>query len=483
MAEFSDIVLNTTAERIEIIANMDINSDVIDENSNDGSLPTSKAVYEAIKNIDVSGGGVTADPTYNPESPNAQSGIAVAEAVDANKQYANNTFSAAIKNTVSGLVVSANDVSPIEHNLGVKVSSKNLFDIDKALNTDNWYYYGGSISYPLNLKSGKPYTFSIENLQTLTTNFAIVRKANVSLWEYSQLFAINEKVGKLTYSFVADGTECLWMYASGIGNAAAFQTRINNILLNYTKSLQLELGDTATEYTPYVEPSTVTIRRYGKNLYDLYDEKVISYGGANSFDATSKNDGRLTISSDNKKITTQWHCPIFTLYREKLPKGSYTFSFKCGFENSVPAGAQPNFLTVYLDDVVQDSRFLSDGSHKINFNLEKETTIDLRFYKHIFYASSAGQGSEYASDTIYKADFWDIQLESGKNATEYEEYKQVQEATANADGIVTGLTSISPNMTIMTDNNGANLNVTYNVDTKTYIDNKFAELAQALLNS
>lgn len=262
------------------------------------------------------------DPTYNPTSDNAQSGKAVAEAVDANKQYANNTFSAAIKNTVSGLVVSANDVSPIEHNLGVKVSSKNLFDIDKVLNTDNWYYNGGSISYPLNLISGRMYTFSIENLQTFTDNFAIVRKANVSLWEHTVLFAINGKVGKLTYSFVADGTECLWIYAGGIGNAAAFQTRINNILLNYTKSLQLELGDTATEYTPYVEPSTVTVKRLGETY------------------------------------------------------------------------------------------------------------------------------------------------------TEYEPYIEPQTAVANADGTVTGLTSISPNMTIMTDNNGVTLNVTYNVDTKTYIDDK-----------
>ena len=305
----------------------------------------------------------------------------------------------------------------------------------------------------------------------------------MSLWEYSQLFAINEKVGKLTYSFVADGTECLWIYVSGIGNAAAFQTRINNILLNYTKSLQIELGDTATEYEPYVEPSTVTIRRYGKNLYDLYDEKVGSFGGSNSFDATSKNEGRLTISSDNKKITSQYHCPIFTLYREKLPKGSYTFSFKCGFENSVPEGARPNFLFIYFDGVQNSVKSLYDGSYNITFNLEKETTIDLRFYKHIFYASTEGAGSEYASDTIYKANFWDIQLESGENATEYEEYKQVQEATADADGTVTGLTSVSPNMTIMADNDGANLNVIYNVDTKTYIDNKFAELAQAILNT
>lgn len=83
MAQFSDIVLNTTAQRLETIANMDIDNGVIDENSNDGSLPTSKAVYEAIKNIEVSGGGGIVDQTYDPESENAQSGIAVEQALNA----------------------------------------------------------------------------------------------------------------------------------------------------------------------------------------------------------------------------------------------------------------------------------------------------------------------------------------------------------------------------------------------------------------
>ena len=80
MAEFKDIVLNTTAVRLETIANMDINNEVIDENSNDSSLPTSRVVYEALKDIGTGGSG-TVDQTYNPESENAQSGKAVAKAV------------------------------------------------------------------------------------------------------------------------------------------------------------------------------------------------------------------------------------------------------------------------------------------------------------------------------------------------------------------------------------------------------------------
>ena len=54
MADYNNIALNTTAERIERMANMEINTENIDEYSDDYSLPTSKAVYRAIAS---SGGG------------------------------------------------------------------------------------------------------------------------------------------------------------------------------------------------------------------------------------------------------------------------------------------------------------------------------------------------------------------------------------------------------------------------------------------
>ena len=77
MADFEYVSINTTAEKIERIANMDIDDVTLDENSTDNSLPTSKLVFDTIKN-EVEN---KIDQTYNPESENAQSGKAVAEAV------------------------------------------------------------------------------------------------------------------------------------------------------------------------------------------------------------------------------------------------------------------------------------------------------------------------------------------------------------------------------------------------------------------
>lgn len=77
LADFDSVAINVTAEQLEKIAKMDINSEGLDENSDDNSLPTSKLVYNAVKKL----GGGEVDQTYNPESENAQSGKAVEEAV------------------------------------------------------------------------------------------------------------------------------------------------------------------------------------------------------------------------------------------------------------------------------------------------------------------------------------------------------------------------------------------------------------------
>ena len=85
--------------------------------------------------------------------------------------------------------------------------------------------------------------------------------------------------------------------------------------------------------------------------------------------------------------------------------------------------------------------------------------------------------------SAYGGSYDNIQLEVGTVKTEFEEYKGVQTVTAKADGTVEGLVSVSPNMTLVTNTEGVIIDCTYNADTKMYIDNKFAELSAAILNS
>ena len=59
------------------------------------------------------------------------------------KKYANNTFANALKGHKTGAVISADDVSPVEHELDVKVSSKNLF---KTTNYEKGSLSNGAVS-------------------------------------------------------------------------------------------------------------------------------------------------------------------------------------------------------------------------------------------------------------------------------------------------------------------------------------------------
>lgn len=62
------------------------------------------------------------------------------------------------------------------------------------------------------------------------------------------------------------------------------------------------------------------------------------------------------------------------------------------------------------------------------------------------------------------------QVEVGNEATEYEPYNS-QTVTANADGTVDGVLSLSPNMTIFTDASEINIECEYNRDTNKVIEN------------
>ena len=64
------------------------------------------------------------DRAYSPTSENAQSGKAVAEALKAERTYANNSFSGALHGSVSGEAVRLTDVSPIEHEIKIKLTAE-----------------------------------------------------------------------------------------------------------------------------------------------------------------------------------------------------------------------------------------------------------------------------------------------------------------------------------------------------------------------
>lgn len=72
---------------------------------------------------------INVDQHFYPESKNAQSGKAVAEAI---KNIKPDDFANALKVTTVGKIVSVNDASPVEHNLKVKLTSDTITDFSSV---------------------------------------------------------------------------------------------------------------------------------------------------------------------------------------------------------------------------------------------------------------------------------------------------------------------------------------------------------------
>lgn len=79
-------------------------------------------------------------------------------------------------------------------------------------------------------------------------------------------------------------------------------------------------------------------------------------------------------------------------------------------------------------------------------------------------------------DTVMDA--FDVQLELGGKATEYEPFNKIAEYTSNADGTVENVKSIYPTTTLLTNVQGISIDCEYNRD----INKAFAELQNAIIS-
>lgn len=355
-------------------------------------------------------------------------------------EYANNTFASAIKNSVSGEILKLSDVSSIEHNL--KIQLKNSKEKENL------------ITYPYNnLPTEK-------NGITVTDNGdgSITLNGTATVFTYIHLDGFIIESGRYTTSFLSERISGLTFYSgfSGVetndyaGNVWADTETFFTISVKCRCSFQLHIeGGTVLEnVTVYprvereiVDFSGVTVSRYGKNLFDgglitgcwLYSNSAFS---KSTNYICSKNKIRIVpntafIVSVNSAIGKCDGVLLYDVNEEYIGKAAISFS-----------GQNVRFTTP------NDAVYANINIYGENINVE-----DVEF----------------------------VQLEVGTTATEYEPYKESQIVIANADGTVAGITSASPNMTVVTDVENVIVNLTYNVDTKTYIDNKFTELSATIM--
>lgn len=190
----------------------------------------------------------------------------IAKAVINIEKSANNKqiFANALIGSASGEVVALKDVSPLEHGLGVRVSSKNLFDgvwesgIISGTNGANVAVDGyiRAKNY-IPVVYGEKYVFSN----------GIDNSVSALIYEYTEGFAYN-----LTNNIVLHANS---VYTPSKPTTKFIRFRFNTTAFPLDTTAQLEKGTTATAPTPFVpDVGAVKLRVQGTTEYEPYIEPV-----------------------------------------------------------------------------------------------------------------------------------------------------------------------------------------------------------------
>lgn len=192
---------------------------------------------------------------------------AVYTAISEESNYANDNFANAIKGNASGSFIKVDDVSPIEHNLSVKVDKpnvtvsrygKNLFpSFDSLVGTkknevtlskvDDYYVLHGTATGSANFTIGKihfdagTYTISANNTATVGSGNALVQIYSYSYPKNDSLLAPDNQIDSFKTITIptASDYECRIKITKGMDYN------------NFKIKPQLEVGTVATEHEPY----------------------------------------------------------------------------------------------------------------------------------------------------------------------------------------------------------------------------------------
>ena len=392
------------------------------------------------------------DRAYSPTSENAQSGKAVAEALKAERTYANNSFSGALRGSASGEAVRLTDVSPLEHTLTVKLKSKNLLPFP---------YFHSSM-----LQAGITYTVNSDGTitanGTATGRSEFVLSANKSDWASGNYVLSGCPSGGSADTYSLQTINGFSDTGSGLQkNDTAEFARISIIIKkgttvsNLVFKPQLELGTTPTAYTPYISDLTsVNVTRYGKNL--TTPQQV--YKGALEYSEEifeNKNCVRFTSAITIKNSPNAFK-----------PKTQYTVSFDVKTvlrSGQTTSGADAVFCFFYDDDTlstIYNTYTQPDWEHKVFTSTVDKTVVAVGLTSR-----------EYRSYSY--VDINSFQLEESSTVTLCEPY-QAQKYIPSADGTVSGVKSLYPITTLMTDTAGVAVNAEYNKDINKVISELYA---------
>lgn len=408
-----------------------------------------------------SAGMLLADQTYNPESANAQSGIAVAQAVetcspaivtdsDTGKTLSIPDSSESVIKVLTAYGESTQDGtptpdSPVEivsvENPVISVYGKNLFDKDTMIISGA--YVSGTGQYITTASTEKTAVIPVPKNSTVTFSKIVTSILRVGLCTVyptsgTQLVSFQDVSNKMSFTAATGNNSFLVVFFyNNSGETVNYEEVIN--------SIQLEIGSTVTNYEPYTA-QTVTVPHTFRGLKNsnagwfARDEVVVDVK-SQTVKIIKRLLERVIDGTENWNDSTSGSKYLITGDKAKGTGNVISNRFKRGYDEGRVPGEISSTVTnsavfvMYTEDI---------------------TVSDFKSMLAEWYASGNPMVMVYVLETPTETDI---------TATE-------------AGQVLLKLYTNYPNTSVISD---IDLNITYKADTKNYIDNKIAALTALTL--
>ena len=435
------------------------------------------------------------DQTYNPESANAQSGIAVAQAVD--------TCSPAIvtaSDTGKALSIPDSSESVIRGLTGYGESTQDgtptpdsPVEIESIENPVISVYGKNLIKFPYRAITNpvNGITFTVNDDGTVIANGTATADASITLQTGTTIKANNttfavsgcpEGGGSSKY-YLRVSMGGIALQDTGSGYVGTIASNISNEYIqimirqgvtadNLVFKPQCEIGTTVTAYEPYIEPQTVTIP------YTFRGLKNTTTGQWSARDELRVADGKVEIVRNIKSLTI-------------TAENSDSYSFLSGNisgdicrMSSYKNGPKPLF-----NDMTQDASVnyvlcnLFEHYKGLQATAGYEgisgTTYTGNIYINVSLTRIGLEPDTTVGDAGIRAAFWNWIKDKGCEIDYILAEPVVEDITATEAGqALLALATNYPTTSVISD---IDLNLTYRADTKNYIDNKIAALTALTL--
>lgn len=166
-------------------------------------------------------------------------------------------YSNAIKGSVSGTTVSANDVSPIEHELQVYIGGKNHFfsnkDLQGTIAEISYSITENTSDMTLNGSATRETSITMPDSFVLQkgTYTASVRNSN----ENDRVFIRDRKTNKVLVNYITAQTPRTFTVSEKTDIRSYFVFKQGSTYDNTTIQIQIEKGDTVTDYEDWIVPT------------------------------------------------------------------------------------------------------------------------------------------------------------------------------------------------------------------------------------